>query len=468
MSDILLVDDEPVLREVLGTLLRRNGFQVIEAGTCADAIAALEDDDIQVVLLDLMLPDGHGLDVLRQVKANRPETIVIVITAYSSIDGAIDAMRNGAFHYIPKPFKNDEVVLTVRRGLEQHALRAENRSLRAELDRRVGFDNLVGRSEPMKKVFDLIRLAAPSKSNILIEGESGTGKELVARAIHHHSPRAARPFVVVNSASVPPDLLESNLFGQNHGASAGRPGIFEAAAGGTVFLDEISSVPVDTQAKLLQLIEERQFLPQASTTAKRADVRIVAATNTDLGRLVAEGKFREDLYYRLHVITISLPPLRQRREDIPLLARHFLDRAGRDNGKPGLSIAADAMRRLMDAPWPGNVRELENSLERAAVLAHSPEITHDLFPETLGRPARATGPQPISSGGLPPAGMSLKDAVEEYEREMILRALTLSGGVQKRAAELLRIRPTTLNEMIKRLGIAPKRGEAETPSAAEA
>jgi len=463
MSHLLLVDDEPVLREVLGTLLRRNGFSVIEAGSCADALAAFDggEGDIDLVLLDLMLPDGHGLDVLREIRTKQPETIVIVITAYSSIEGAIEAMREGAFHYIPKPFKNEEVVLTVRRGLEQHALRVENRSLRAELDRKLAFENIVGRSEPMKKIFELIRLAAPSKANILLEGESGTGKQLVARTIHHHSPRSHQPFVAVACAGMPADLLESSLFGSGRGTAPGAPsgkaGSFALASGGTLYFDEIANIPMSLQTRLLNAIQDKAFTPDGATAPVRADVRIIAATSVDLGRLVSEGNFREDLYYRLHVITIPLPPLRLRRDDIPLLARHFASRSARENGKPELVLTPESLRRLVEAPWPGNVRELENALERAVVLCPGAELTPDLFPGSLVRPPRLT-PAPFSPSGLPPAGMSLKNAVEEYEREMILRALTLTSGIQKRAAELLQIKPTTLNEMIKRLGISGKNG----------
>ncbi|HEY3171093.1 MAG TPA: sigma-54 dependent transcriptional regulator, partial [Thermoanaerobaculia bacterium] len=319
---ILVVDDEEVIRDVLGTLLEKEGYDVAVASTAGEALTLFEGEPYDVVLLDLMLPDRSGLDLLRDIRRQDPDAVVVIVTAYSSIESAIQAMRQGAFHYIPKPFQNQEVLLTVRKGAEARRLTEENRRLKEELSRRYGLGRIVGKSEGMRRVFDLVRLAGPSKSTILVEGESGTGKELVARAIHTHSPRSGAPFVTVNSGSMPADLLESNLFGHVRGAFTGavanKKGLFEVAEGGSIFLDEIGTVGLETQAKLLRVIQEKEFMRLGSVETQKADVRIIAATNVDLKKMVGEGRFREDLYYRLCVITIPIPPLRDRREDIPL------------------------------------------------------------------------------------------------------------------------------------------------------
>jgi two-component system response regulator PilR (NtrC family) len=452
--NILVVDDEEILQDVLGLLLRKEGYRPIFAKTGEEALLLAEKEPIDLILLDLMLPGMSGLEVLRQIRQRDPDQVVIIITAYSSIEGAIQAMREGAFHYIPKPFKNEEVLLTVRKGLEQRTLRSENRVLKEELSKRYGLDNLIGKSQPMQQVFDLIRLAAPSKSNILILGESGTGKELVAKAIHHHSRRASGPFVTVNSGSMPPDLLESTLFGHVRGAFTGaiasKKGLFEVANNGSIFFDEIGNIPPDTQSKLLRVIQEKEFMRLGGVDTLKVDVRIIAATNADLENLVQQGSFREDLYYRLNVITIHLPPLRRRAEDIPMLARHFLQLYAQENGKPLAEISAGAMQLLMDYRWPGNVRELENAIERAVVLSGGEMLDVDLLPPTL---RSAEAPLAVAAP-TPPAGTSFWDAVNAYERQLIVRALQAAGGVQKRAAELLQVKPTTLHEMMKRLAIS--------------
>ena len=442
--NVLVVDDEEVLRDVLTSLLTREGHRVRSAPDAASAIAAAEDETFDVVLLDLMLPDRPGIEVLRELRRRDPQCVVIVITAYSSIEGAIEAMREGAFHYLPKPFQNEEVVLTVRKGGEQRRLAEENRELREEVSRRRGLDRIVGKSAPMQKVFELVRLAAPSRSTILIEGESGTGKELVAKAIHHLSARAGKPFVTVNSGSMPPDLLESNLFGHVKGAFTGaianKKGLFEVADGGTLFFDEIGTVPLETQAKLLRVIQEREFMRVGSTETQHSDVRILAATNVDLKRLVGEGRFREDLYYRLCVIAIPLPALRERREDIPLLAEHFLRLYAAENDKPIAAIEPEAMKALFDYSWPGNVRELENAIERAVVLCSGASIGLSLLPEAVFAPEEFPG------ASLPPEGISYREAVESFEKRLVVAAMKRSGGVQKKAAELLKTRPTTLHQ----------------------
>jgi len=446
---ILIIDDEPVMQDILATLLRREGFSVLQATTAQQGLRLADEHEVDLVLLDLMLPDRHGLEVLAELKKRDPEIVVVVITAFSSVESAITAMREGAFHYIPKPFKNQEVILTVRKGLEQRQLRKENRALRQRLE---GLDRLVWRSRAMEEIIELVRRAAPSRSNILLTGESGTGKELLARAIHQLSPRAEGPFVVVNTSSVPHDLLESTLFGHVRGAFTGavatRRGLFELADGGTLFLDEIGTVPLPTQAKLLRVIQEREFIPVGGEHVVKVDVRIIAATNADLQAMVTEGSFREDLYYRLNVITIQLPPLRERKEDIPALVSFFLKRFGAENGKPNLTLSPQALDVLMAYHWPGNVRQLENVIERAVVLSQGPVIEPDLFPAEVLQP-----PVEPAEVAVPPEGLDLREAVNRYTKALIEASLARAGGVQRRAAQLLGVKPSTLNEMIRRLGI---------------
>jgi DNA-binding NtrC family response regulator len=453
---ILIVDDEEVLRDVLDTVLRREGFDVVLAASGEEALSVLDAEEVDLAILDVMLPGISGIDTLRAIRIANPDLPVIVITAFSSIDGAIEAMKHGAFHYIPKPFKNEEVILTVNKALEQRRLSSENERLKNELSEKYAYSNIIGKSETMRKVFDLIRLAAPSRSNILIVGESGTGKELVAKAIHHASPRAREAFVTVNSGSLPPELLESSLFGHMKGAFTGaiatKRGLFEVADNGSIFLDEIGNINLETQAKLLRVIQEKEFMRLGSVETMKVDVRIIAATNADLNKLMAEQRFREDLFYRLNVITVSLPPLRRRREDIPLLISHFLAKYAEENKRKVREVTPDAMRILMDHTWPGNVRELENAIERAVVLCVGDRITPELLPDYLRYPARTDQPAMI----VPADGIALKDAVSNYERSMILQSLELANGVQKRAAELLQVKPSTLNEMMKRLGIHAK------------
>jgi two-component system response regulator PilR (NtrC family) len=349
---ILVIDDEEVLQDVLTSLLQREGYETLSAQTGEEGLEILRREEVDLVLLDLMLPGISGQEVLKNIRVEQPDQVVVVITAYSSIEGAIDAMRDGAFHYIPKPFKNEEVLLTIRQGLEQRRLASENRALRKQLRQRYDFANIIGKSKPMQKVFELVELAAPAKSNILILGESGTGKELIAKAIHHHSRRADGPFVTVNSGSMPADLLESNLFGHVKGSFTGaisnKKGLFELANGGSIFFDEIGNIPLDTQAKLLRVIQEKEFMRLGGIETLTADVRIIAATNAHLEHEVEESTFREDLYYRLAVIAINLPPLRERSEDIPLLARHFLAKYGEENEKRLEEIAPAAMQILVD------------------------------------------------------------------------------------------------------------------------
>ncbi len=455
MRRILVVDDEEVLQDILVTLIRKEGHQAVCARTGEEALVMLDREEIDLVLLDLMLPGMSGQEVLLQIRAKYPDQMVVVITAHSSIESAIEAMRAGAFHYISKPFKNEEVLLTVRQGLERQSLREENRALKEQLRQRFGFDNIIGKSKPMQEVFELVRLAAPSKSNILVTGESGTGKELVAKAIHLHSRRSDGPFVTVNSGSMPADLLESNLFGHVRGAFTGavssKKGLFEMADEGSIFFDEIGNVPLETQAKLLRVIQEKEFMRLGGTETLKADVRIIAATNADLEVEVQAGRFREDLFYRLNVISVQLPPLRSRTEDIPLLAQHFLGRYTEENEKPLEAIMPSAMQLLVDYAWPGNVRELENAIERAVVLSSGSQLDVQLLPQSVRQPGSGLPSQPPSQNTN---GMSLKQAVASYERQLIVKALQACGGIQKRAAEKLQVKPTTLHEMMKRLNVS--------------
>jgi len=392
-----------------------------------------------------------GLEVLREIKRLEPEAVVIIITAYASVESALTAMKMGAYDYIQKPFKNDELLMTISRALEHRRLQLENIRLQDELKRKFSFENIIGKSQPMQNVFELIKAAAPTRSTLLIQGESGTGKELVARAIHSNSDRADHPFVVVNSGSLPPDLLESHLFGHVKGAFTGavadKKGLFEAADKGTIFFDEISSISLETQVKLLRVMQDREFMRLGGTKTIKVDVRIIAATNTDLEELIEQKAFRKDLYYRLNVIKIELPPLRARKEDIPLLVRHFIDLYNKENKKEIEGVSEEVMEILMDYDWPGNVRELENVLERAVVLSRSKIITREALPAFL------TESPPRTYLEIDEDNLNLKQKTLDFQKRLILTALKKSSGIQKQAAARLGLKPTTLNEMIKRLKI---------------
>jgi len=446
------------MREILEALLSREGYDVRVASSGAEGLDLVRSVPIDAAVVDVMMPGMDGLTVLDEVKKIDDDIAVIMITAFASVDTAVAAMKRGAFDYVTKPFKNDEVLAVLQNAVERRRLVTENRSLRQSLQERYHkFDNIIGRSARMRQVFDLIIQAAPSRSTILISGESGTGKELVARAIHTHSARADRAFVTVNSGNLPPDLLESNLFGHVKGAFTGavypKKGLFEVADRGSIFFDEIGNIPLETQPKLLRVIQEREFMRLGGVDTIKVDVRIIAATNVDLRQMMEEGRFREDLYYRLHVITIPLPALRERKEDIPPLIHHFLHKYNEENGKGDLELTPNALDLLVDYDWPGNVRELENVIERAVVLSPGSRIDVDLIPEQVRKKPTFQIPHVV----VPPEGLSLKDVVSDFERRLIETTLESAGGVQKRAAELLRIKPTTLNEMIKRYSISPRR-----------
>ncbi len=455
---VLIIDDEEIVREALDALLTREGIAVRAAATATEGLDLLAAHQFDAVLLDLMLPDRNGMDVLEDIRRVDDELPVIMITAFGTIDNAVAATKKGAFHYFAKPFKNDDVLVVLRNAFERRRLVSENRELRTRLQSSTHrFDEIIGGSKNMREVFELILRAAPSRSTVLIQGESGTGKELVARAFHRHSSRSDKSFIPVNSGNLPPDLLESSLFGHVKGAFTGavflKKGLFELADRGTIFFDEIGNVPLDTQAKLLRVIQEREFMRLGGVDTIKVDVRIIAATNADLRKMVKEGRFREDLFYRLNVITTQLPPLRDRKEDIPLLVHRFLEKYGEDNGKAGLVVTSAAMDVLSAHDWPGNVRELENVIERAVVLSTGREIGADLMPENM----RIDRGFQVPDFVVPPEGIALREVMSNAERRLIESALDTAGGVQKKAAELLQIKPTTLNEMIKRYDIRPKR-----------
>ncbi|MEE4270295.1 MAG: sigma-54 dependent transcriptional regulator [Thermoanaerobaculales bacterium] len=450
VGSVLVIDDEPVLQDVLGTLLRGAGFEYLGATSAADGMQLLREEDVDVVLLDLMLPDRPGLDLLPEIKTHDSQLPVVVITAYSSVESAIEAMRLGAFHYVPKPFKNEEVLHLVRRAAERRRLQVENQLLRSRLE---GMGEIVGTSRRMQEVFELIRRAAPARSNILITGESGTGKELVARAIHRLSPRNNLPFVPVHTSAIPSELLESSLFGHVKGAFTGavssRKGLFEAAHEGTLFLDEVGTISAETQTKLLRVIQEREIRRVGGVDARPVDVRLLAASNVDLWAEVQAGRFREDLYYRLNVITIELPPLRDRREDIPLLVSHFLDTYSRENEREVVGFSPEAIDALTEYGWPGNVRELENAVERAVVMSRGQVVELDELPQAL----RAAPRDELVITDIPPEGLDFRFAVDAFKAQLVSQALSQTGGVQRKAARLLHLSPTTLNEMVHKYGL---------------
>src|SRR6187399_3287101 len=383
---ILVVDDEEIMREILETLLTREGYTVRLASSGAEGLELARAMPFDAAIVDIMMPGLDGIATLDELKRIDEDLAVIIITAYASVESAISAMKAGAFDYVTKPFKNDEVLVVLRNAMERRRLVTENRSLRQNIQERYHkFANIIGKSPRMRQVFDLIIQAAPSRSTILIQGESGTGKELVARAIHANSSRSDKSFVTVNSGNLPPDLLESTLFGHVKGAFTGavypKKGMFDLADKGSIFFDEIGNVPLETQAKLLRVIQERDFMRLGGMETIKVDVRIIAATNCDLREMVEDGRFREDLFYRLHVINIVLPPLRHRKDDVPLLAQHFLEKYREENNKRDIELGVDALDLMMDYDWPGNVRELENVMERAVVLSSTPRIGADLIPE---------------------------------------------------------------------------------------
>ncbi len=453
MASILVVDDERSMREFLRIALVRAGHEVEVAGGPPEAQKLFVARDFDLVMTDLMMPTGSGLDVLRQVKEHRPETQVLVVTAFATPETAIAAMKQGAYDYLQKPFKVDEVQLVVERALERRTLIRHNSELREELRGRFRLDRMVGKSTAMERIFELIKKVAPAKTSVLISGESGTGKELVARALHHLSPRQKGPFIGVNCGAIPDTLLESELFGHVRGAFTGahaeKEGLFAAANGGTLFLDEIGEVSTAMQVRLLRVLQERRVKKVGATHEGEVDVRVVAASNRDLEAEVARGAFRQDLFYRLNVIEVSLPPLRARREDIPLLAEHFVKKHAAAIGRPVLGIAADALTTLCDYHFPGNVRELENLIERAVTLEVGDRITRVALGELQGK--RAVAPE--APDELPDDGIDLDRLLADYERGFLERALKRTPS-RKKAAQLLGISFRSLRYRLQKLGLA--------------
>ncbi|MET0514385.1 MAG: sigma-54 dependent transcriptional regulator [Nitrospiraceae bacterium] len=440
MEKILVVDDEQSMRDVLSIMLKRAGYSVTTASDGEEAVGHIHKEIFDLVITDLRMPKMGGLDVLKTVKACSPETVVLVITAFASAESAVEAMKHGAYDYLTKPFQVDEVQLIIRNALERRRLSTENMLLKREMASQSSFSRIIGQSDAMQKVFEVIKKIADSKSNVLIGGESGTGKELVARAIHYNSSRVQMPFVTVNCSAVPETLLESELFGHMKGSFTGavsnKAGLFEVANGGTIFLDEIGDTTPTIQVKLLRVIQEREFRRVGGTQDVKVDVRIVAATNRDLEKAVAEGAFREDLFYRLDVIPIKIPPLRMRTGDIPLLVSHFLEKFAGESGKPVPAITQEALRVLLAHEWRGNVRELENVIERVVAFSTSGSVTDA---DIRGWLHKTVSPQQVVPADLPEDGLDLEGLINSIEKDLLLKALERSQWVKKRAARLLQL-----------------------------
>ncbi|MHB1021457.1 MAG: sigma-54-dependent transcriptional regulator [Acidobacteriaceae bacterium] len=452
---ILIIDDEAGIRESLETLLSFEGFQVEMAFDGESGLEKVMQHSYDLVLLDLALPGQNGIEILPQILEQRPNLPVIMITAYGTVGNVVDAIQAGAENFVQKPWDNEKLLADIRSAIARHRAEQEVIQLKRALKQRYNFENIVGKSEPMLRLFDLVAQVAPSRSTVLILGESGTGKELIAKALHANSPRKDKPFIPVNTGSMPTDLLESTLFGHEKGAftsaMAAKKGLFEVANSGTLFLDEIGNMSMETQAKILRVLQDRRFMHLGGVQEIQVDVRIIAATNVDLYQAVREGRFREDLFYRLNVISLELPPLRNRREDVPLLAAHFLKRYTEENELPARTLAPEAMRVLMDYDWPGNVRELENIIERGVVLSAGPVIGVDLLPGHL------TGRNFSSSLLEHRPDSSLFDIMEEIERRIIVDMLERANWNQTEAAERFKIPLSTLNQKIKRLNIEIKK-----------
>ncbi len=454
-GSILIIDDEAAIRESLQTLLEMEGYDVETASDGQEGLIRISEHPFDLVLLDFALPDRNGVEILQDIRERDSELAVIMITAYGTVENAINAMQAGATNFIQKPWDNEKLLADVRISVGRRRAEEEVIQLKRALKERYNFEHIIGKSDPMLRIFDLVAKVAPGRSTVLLQGESGTGKELIAKAIHMNSTRKDRAFVPVNTGSMPADLLESTLFGHVKGAFthaiASKKGLFEMADRGSLFLDEIGTMSMETQAKILRVLQDKRFMHLGGVSEIQVDVRIIAATNVDLRQAVKEGKFREDLFYRLNVITIDLPPLRQRRNDVPLLVDYFINKFADENEKPPLRMTPEALRPLMDYDWPGNVRELENVIERAVVLANGPAITVDLLPDNLV----GSGTKLALMEHRPDA--SLFDIMEDCERRIISDMLEKCGWNQTEAADRFRIPLSTLNQKIKRLSIEIKK-----------
>lgn len=450
---ILIVDDEPSMREFLEIMLTREGYKVATASDGRDALNMLNKQMYDLIISDIQMPGMGGLELLKNIKDVSPDTEVIMITAYASTETAVEAMKDGAYDYITKPFKVDEIRLIIKKALEKKRLEVENLLLKREFRERYSFGNILGNSPEMLRVYDLIEKIGPTKTNVLIEGESGTGKELVAKAIHHQSPRRDKPFVAITCSAIPDGLMESELFGHMKGsftgAIANKAGLFEMADGGTVFLDEIGELPLPIQVKLLRVVQERSFRRVGGTEDVAVDVRIVSATNRTLEEEVRKGNFREDLYYRLNVLQIKVPPLRERLSDIPVLAGHFLEKYAKEHGKDVVGITAEAMRLLGDYSYPGNVRELENIIERGVALEQGRQLAAESLPKFISEVSKLDA----HLTDIPSGGLDLEKAVGEYEKALLLKALDRAGGVKKRAAKLLKISFRSMRYRLEKFGL---------------
>jgi DNA-binding NtrC family response regulator len=452
---ILIIDDEAGIRDSLETLLTLEGFRVDMAPDGRAGLDLLTRNSYDLLLLDLALPGESGIDLLPRIKSLVPELPVIMITAYGTVNNVVDAIRAGAANFVQKPWDNEKLLADIRLAIGKTRAEQEVVQLKRTLKQRSSFENIIGKSENMLHLLDLVAQVAPSRSTVLIQGESGTGKELIAKAIHAHSPRRDKPFIPVNTGAVPSDLLESTLFGHERGAFtsavAAKKGLFEVADGGTLFLDEIGTMRMDMQAKILRVLQDKRFMHVGGTQEIQVDVRIVAATNVNLEQAVKEGRFREDLFYRLNVIALELPPLRSRKEDVPLLAQHYLKFYAEENGFAPPQLSSEALRLMMDYEWPGNVRELENAMERGVVLCSGATLTPDLLPTQL----RGTTYSTNLLEQRPDA--SLFDVMEDIERRIIADRLERCNWNQTEAAEYFRIPLSTLNQKIKRLSIEVKK-----------
>lgn len=453
---VLVVEDEAELRQTIAESLSDQGFVVAQSPDGADALDRLKGFAYDAIVIDLRLPDADGLDVLDAAVERYPDILAVMVTGFGGVAEAVSAMRRGAIDFLIKPFQLSQLSRILTTSLEQRRLREENAELRAQLRDRYRFDSVIGHSSAMRQVFSTLELVAPMNSTVLIQGETGTGKELIARTIHHNSPRADQRFVAFNAAAIPEPLAEAELFGHAKGAFTGavqaRVGRFELAHRGTLFIDEVALMSLPMQAKLLRALQEKEIERVGESRSIKFDARIIAASNLDLKKMVKDGTFREDLYYRLHVIPITLPPLRDRKEDVPLLARHFVQKSCRNNNLPPRTLTQDAMRALMNYSWPGNIRQLENAIEHAvAMTGHDTEIQARALPEDISQPNASLL---LPTVAIPDEGINFTQVVSQLERELIVRCLEKTGGNKRQAARLLQLSRTTLIDKLNRLNVA--------------